>query len=111
MDVEQQLTNQQLFALWADGDIASWERVVGVSLTHLSRGVGRVTSVSQTAGEVSIHVQYFRAQREHPLWEFRTEFIRMTLPDGLTREEMIPVVKARRLRREEIKRLSLRPVV
>ena len=104
MDAESRLTNHQLFARWARQDIHAWQRAVGADITHLSRGDGRVTAVSREQGEVSVHVQYARAQHEHPLWEFRTEIHRMTYPEGLTRAEMIPAVREQRLQDEEDKR-------
>ena len=104
MDEERRLSIPQLFARWAHDDVHSWQQAVGVSVTHLSRGDGHVTDVSQEAGIISIHVQYARGNRGHPLWEFRTELIGMTLPAGLTRDDLIPAVKERRLLREQEQR-------
>lgn len=97
MNEESRLSNPQLFARWAGEDFDAWRQVIGMSVRHLSRGTGSITDVSREAGIVSIHVHYARAQREHPLWEFRTEVRSMTLPDGITREDLISVVKARQL--------------
>ena len=102
MNDEHRLSTPRLFARWAGEDFHSWQQAIGASVTHLSRGDGRVTNVSQEAGVVSIHVQYVGADREHPAWEFRTEFTNMTFPEGLTREDLIPTVKARRLLREHV---------
>ena len=108
MDIEHRLSNSQLFARWAGEDFPSWERATGASVTHLSRGVGRVTSVSQDAGIISINVQYDRSARGHALWEFRTELIGMTYPEGLTRDELSPPVKARRLLQEDAAQTAMR---
>lgn len=104
MDDERRLSNSQLFARWAGEDIASWQRATGASVTHLSRGVGQVTSVSQDAGIISVNVQYERSARGLALWEFRTELIAMTYPVGVTRDELSPPVKARRLLQEQAAR-------
>ena len=106
MDEEHRLSNPRLFARWAREDFSSWQHAIGTSVTHLSRGDGRVTNVSQEAGQVSIRVQYANAAREHPLWEFRTEFTHMTLPEGVTRGDFIPTVRARRLLQEEVTRTA-----
>lgn len=101
MNEEFRLSNPRLFARWAGEDLESWQQAVGVSVTHLSRGDGRVTKILQDAGVISIHVQYAQADHQHPTWEFRTEFTNMTLPEGLSRDEVIPAVKARRLAQEQ----------
>lgn len=101
MDEERRLSNVQLFASWAGEDFDAWQRATGASVTHLSRGNGQVTNVSQDAGIIAIQVQYERSARGHALWEFRTEFIAMTFAEGLTRADLIPTVEARRLRREQ----------
>jgi len=98
---EYRLSNPQLFARWAGEDFDAWRQVIGMSVTHLSRGKGSVIDVSQEAGIVSIHVHYARFQHEHPLWEFRTEVRSMTLPEGLTRDDLIMAVKARQLLQEQ----------
>lgn len=98
---EDRLSNRELFASWAGEDFHSWQKAIGASVTHLSRGDGHVTNVSQEGGSVSIHVRYARSDRVHPLWEFRTELTSMTLPAGLTRDDFVPTVKARRLLREQ----------
>src|SRR5215207_6743576 len=108
MDDERRLSNSQLFARWAGEDFASWERATGASVTHLSRGVGQVTGVSRDAGIITINVQYDRSARGLALWEFRTELIGMTYPAGLTRDELSPPVKARRLLQEEAARTAMR---
>ena len=100
MEEERRLSNSRLFASWAGEDFGAWQRATGASVTHLSRGVGRVTNVSQDAGTIAVHVQYERSDRQHALWEFRTEFIDMTYHAGLTREDLIPTVQARRLLQE-----------
>ena len=100
MDEERRLSNSRLFASWAGEDFGAWQRATGASVTHLSRGVGQVTNISQDTGTIAIHVQYERSAREHALWEFRTEFIDMTFQAGLTREDLLPTVEARRLLRE-----------
>ncbi|MGH2583487.1 MAG: hypothetical protein ACRDJE_01080, partial [Dehalococcoidia bacterium] len=79
----------------------AWRQGIGMSVTHLSRGEGSITNGSQEAGFVTIHVHYARLQREHPLWEFRTEVRSMTLPEGLTREDLIVAVKARQLLQDQ----------
>jgi hypothetical protein len=107
MDDERRLSTSKLFASWAGEDFHSWQQAVGASVTHLSRGSGQVTSVSQEAGIVSVHVRYLRADRSHPLWEFRTELTNMTLPEGLTRDDLIPTVKAQRLLKEQEKRTAM----
>jgi hypothetical protein len=104
MDEERRLSTSKLFAGWAGDDVHSWEQAVGASVTHLSRGDGQVTNVSQEAGIIAVHVQYARDSRRHALWEFRTELRDMTLPEGLTRADLIPRAKARRLRREQARR-------
>ena len=103
MDEERRLSTPKLFARWAREDFPSWQQAIGATVTHVSRGDGHVTNVTQEAGTVSIHVHYARADREHPLWEFRTELMSMTLPAGVTRDDMIPTVRARRLLREQEK--------
>ena len=108
MDDERRLANSNLFASWAGDDFASWERAVGASVTHLSRGTGQVTGVTRDGGVISIHVQYGRSEYVHALWEFRTELISMTYPAGVTREELSEPVRARRLRHEETTRTALR---
>lgn len=108
MDDERRLANSHLFASWAGDDFSSWQRAVGASVTHLSHGVGQVTSVTRDRGVISIHVQYGRSERGHALWEFRTELISMTYPAGLTRDDLSPPVKARRLLQEETTRTALR---
>ena len=100
MDDERRLSNVQLFARWAGEDLDRWQQATGAFVTHLSRGDGQVTNVSQDAGLIAIQVQYERAARGHALWEFRTEFIAMTYPAGLTRADLIPAVTARRQRHE-----------
>ena len=100
MNDEHRLSIPKLFAKWAGEDFDSWRQAIGASVTHLSRGDGHVTAVSREGGAISIHVHYAHAEREHPLWEFRTEFTQMTLPHGLTRDELIPTVKAQRLLHE-----------
>ena len=100
MDEERRLSNARLFASWAGEDFGAWQRATGASVTHLSRGNGQVTNVSQDAGHIAIHVHYERSDRGHALWEFRTEFIDMTYQAGLTREDLLPTVEARRLLRE-----------
>ena len=100
MNDEHRLSTPKLFAKWAGANFASWRQAIGASVTHMSRGDGHVTAVSREAGVVSIHVHYAQAEREHPLWEFRTEFMQMTLPNGLTRDDLIPTVKAQRLLHE-----------
>jgi hypothetical protein len=101
VDEDYRLSIPKLFARWAGEDFHSWQEAIGVSVTHLSRGNGRVTDVSQEAGNISIHIQYARAVREHPLCEFRTEFIQMTLPTALTRDDVIATLKERRLLHEQ----------
>jgi len=101
VDEEHRLSNRQLFASWAREDFHSWQQAIGASVTHLSRGDGQVTNVSQEAGIVSIQIHYAQGNREHPLWEFRTELTNMTFPKGLTRDDFIPTVKARRLLQEQ----------
>jgi hypothetical protein len=83
------LTNLQLYARWARDDATAWQRLLGTRVTHLSRGDGEVTDVSADADAVTVLVQYTRGHRRHPLWEFRTEIIRLALPVGLTRDELI----------------------
>jgi hypothetical protein len=104
LDDERRLSTSKLFASWAGEDFHSWQQAVGAAVTHLSRGTGHVINVSQEAGVVSVNVRYLRADRSHPLWEFRTELTTMTLPNGLTRDDLIPTVKARRLLKEQEKR-------
>jgi hypothetical protein len=106
MDEERRLSTSKLFAGWAGDDFPSWEQAVGASVTHLSRGDGQVTNVSSEAGIIAVHVQYARDSRRHALWEFRTELTNMTLPEGLTRTDLIPTAKARRLRREQERRAA-----
>ncbi len=98
MDIEERLSDQQLFARWADEDLASWERAVGMSLTHLSRGAGRIGAVSSAGGVIAVQVDYARSHYVHATWELRTEFTGMTLPAGITRADLIPGARARRLR-------------
>ena len=100
MEEERRLSNSRLFASWAGEDFGAWQRATGASVTHLSRGVGQVTNISQDAGTIAIHVQYERSERRHALWEFRTEFIDMTYQAGLTRADLLPTVAARRLQRD-----------
>lgn len=104
VDEERRLSTSKLFAGWAGDDFPSWEQAVGASVTHLSRGDGQVTNVSQEAGIIAVHVQYARDTHSHALWEFRTELTHMTLPAGLARADLIPRAKARRLRQEREKR-------
>ena len=106
MDQERHLSTSKLFGLWAGDELHSWERAVGATVTHLSRGKGQVTGVSRAPGGVAIHVQYLGAAHDHAPWEFRTELTAMTLPDGLTREQLIPPVKTQRLDRERETRLA-----
>jgi len=101
MDIEQGLTDQRLFARWAGEDFPSWERAVGATVTHLSRGKGTVTGVSRETGTIAVHVAYERSQYAHATWELRTEFTRMTLPEGLTRAEITPGARAWRLQEAE----------
>jgi hypothetical protein len=101
MDEEYRMSGPLLFARWAGEDFQSWYQAIGVSVTHLSRGNGRVTNVSQEGGTVFVHVQYAKEGRVHALWEFRTELTHMSLPDGLTRDDMITPVRARRLLQEQ----------
>jgi hypothetical protein len=103
VDEEQRLSDPQLFARWAREDVDAWRQAINLSVTHLSRGTGQVIDVSQEEGGLSVHVQYARSGRKHPLWEMRTEFTRMTLPEGLTRADLIPTIKARRLLQERAK--------
>jgi hypothetical protein len=107
MDEDYRLSIPKLFARWAGEDVHSWEQAIGVSVTHLSRGEGRVTGVSETTGIISIRVEYARASREHPLCELRTEFTNMTLPAGLNRDHMIATMKARRHIHEQIEKAGL----
>src|SRR5438045_212534 len=74
MDIEQGLTDQRLFARWAGEDLPSWERAVGATVTHLSRGKGVVTSIVRESGAIAVHVAYDRSQFVHRTWELRTEF-------------------------------------
>ena len=104
MDEERRLAIPQLFARWAREEFPAWRQAIGASVTHLSRGDGRVTDVSQEAGSIAVHVRYARAERRHPLWEFRTELMRMTLPTGLSRDDLMSTVTARRLRRAQDKK-------
>lgn len=97
MDHDQRLANPQLFAFWAGEDVEAWEHAVGTSITHISRGPGTVTSVSQDAGNIGIHVGYIQGVHEHPLWEFRTEITKMTLPAGLSRADLLPAARAHRI--------------
>jgi hypothetical protein len=106
MDEEGRISTPRLFASWAQEDFASWHRAIGATVTHLSRGDGRIVNVSQAGSIISIHVQYAGAGREHALWEFRTELTHMTLADGMTRNDLIPVVKARRLLQEQQKKAN-----
>lgn len=106
MDEERRISTPRLFASWAQEDFASWHRAIGASVTHLSRGDGRVVNVSQVGGDISVHVQYAGTGREHRLWEFRTELTHMILADGMTRNDLIPVVKARRLLQEQQKKAN-----
>ena len=106
MDEEHRLSNPKLFAKWAHEDFPAWRQLIGVAVTHLSRGDGQVTDVSREAGSVSIQVQYARSERSHALWEFRTEFTDMTLPQGLTRADLIAPVKAQRLLQEQARKAS-----
>ncbi len=108
MDDERRLSNAQLFARWAGEDLGCWHQATGAFVTHLSRGDGQVTSVSQDAGAIEVQVQYARSARGHALWEFRTEFIDMALPEGFSRADLVPIVNARRLRHEhETRTLAL----
>jgi hypothetical protein len=102
VDQDERLGTPQLFAGWAGEDAAAWERAVGTSVTHLSRGNGTVTLIAQEASGVAVHVRYSGtgAVRAHALWEFRTEVTRMTLPAGLTRADLLPAARARRIRQE-----------
>jgi hypothetical protein len=104
MDQDQRLGNPQLFAAWAGEEMQAWEQLAGVSVTHTSRGRGTVAHVSQDMGYITIHVRYNGAVREHPLWEFRTEIMNMTLPAGLTRADLLPAARARRVLETEAKR-------
>lgn len=104
MDEERRLANPQLFAAWAGEEAASWEQAIGMSVTHLSRGQGRIVEVSQTGGVIAIHVQYARTIHDHALWEFRTEVREMTLPPGCTRAGLAPAARARRLLLDEGRR-------
>jgi hypothetical protein len=97
VDEEYRLSIPKLFARWADEDFHAWEQAIGTSVTHLSRGNGRVADVTREGGIITVHVQYAKAVRGHPLCELRTEFTQMTLPAGLTRDGVIATVKARRL--------------
>ena len=106
MDQEQRMTDQQLFARWAGDDLPSWERAIGMTMTHLSRGDGLVRRVTREAGQVAVEVEYGRSNRTHAPWELRTEFTRMTLPEGLVRADLIPGARARRLLREQDRRTN-----
>lgn len=101
MDEEHQLSNSLLFARWAGEDHEAWQQAVGGSVTHLSRGKGQVTAVSEQDGVVSVHVHYAKGDRIHASWELRTEFIDMKYANGLTRADFIPTVRARRLHKEQ----------
>ena len=107
MDEERRLSTPKLFASWAGEDLHCWQQAIGASVTHLSRGVGQVTDVSLEAGSITVTVRYLLAERRHALWEFRTELTHMTLPEGLTRDDLIPMAKVQRLRREQEQRAEL----
>ena len=101
MDEEYRLSIPRLFGRWAGEDFHAWQQAIGVSVTHLSRGNGRVTDVTREGGIITVHIQYAKAVRGHPLCELRTEFTQMALPTGLTRDGVIATVKARRLLHEQ----------
>ena len=114
MNIEQGLTDQRLFARWAGEDVPSWERSVGATVTHVSRGTGTITGVSRETGTIAVHVAYGRAQVAHATWELRTEFTAMTLPAGLTRAALTPGALAWRLAeaaRAQAGRAAQRPPV
>ncbi len=106
MDEEQRLSSVELFASWASDVFDAWHQAIGATVTHLSRGAGHITDVTQDAGDVTVHVHYARGDRGHPLWEFRTEVTHIVLPAGLLRDDLRATVKARRLVQERSKQAT-----
>jgi hypothetical protein len=106
MDEERRFSTVELFASWAREDFNLWHQAIGTSVTHLSRGDGHITDVTQDAGAVTVHIHYAHGERAHPLWEFRTEVTHMTLPVGLLRDDLLATVTARRLVQERSKQAT-----